>query len=75
MVFVVIYIFFVIKSLTRSLGEEIMDFGSRQGVEFIYEFGLSLAMSNSWAPYILTAPFALLCCYISAQIQYGEENR
>jgi len=75
MVFVVIFIFLVIKSLTRALGEEVMDFGSMQGIEFIYDFGLSMAMSGSWIPYILTAPFAILCCYISARIQYDEERR
>jgi len=75
MVFVVIFIFFVIRSLTRALGDEIRDFGARQGIEFIYDFGFAMAMNDSWAPYILTAPFALLCCYISALIQYNEERR
>jgi len=74
MIFVVIYIFFVIKSLTRSLGEEVMDLGSRQGIEFIYDFGLYMCMQGNWIPYILTSPFFLMCAYISAQIQYGEER-
>jgi len=74
MVFVVIFIFLVIKSLTRTLGEEVMDFGSRNGVEFLYDFGLYMCMQGNWIPYILTAPFALLCCYISARIQYDEQR-
>ena len=75
MVFVVIFIFLVIKSLTRSLGEEVMDFGSRNGVEFLYDFGLYMCMQGNWIPYILTATFALFSCYISARIQYNEERR
>ena len=74
MVFVVIFIFVVIKSLTRALGEELRDFGSLQGIEFIYDLGFSMCMNDSWIPYILTSPFALICCYISARIQYEEER-
>jgi len=74
MVFVVIFIFFVIKSLTRSFGQEIWMFGARQDIEFLYDLGQYMCMQGNWITYILTAPFALLCCYISARSQMYDER-
>ncbi len=74
MVFVVIFIFFVIKGLTRALGEEIWMFGARQNIEIIYDVGHYMCMQGNWVPYVLTAPFLLLCAYYQARMQMYDER-
>jgi len=74
MVFVVIYIYFVMKSLTRSFGEEIWMFGARENIGFLYDIGSYMCMQGNWVAYILTSPFALFCCYISARSQMYDER-
>jgi len=74
MVIVLIFIWFSIKSLSRTIGIEIKNFGSREGIEFLYDAGHWLAMNDSTHHFIMFFPFLLMAAYVQARAQYIRES-
>jgi len=74
MVIVLIFIWFSIKSLSRTIGIEIKNFGSREGIEFLYDAGHWLAMNDSTHHFIMFLPFLIVGGYIQARIRLAYES-
>jgi len=73
-VIVLIFIWFSIKSISRTIGMEIQLFGAREGINFLYHTGKWIAMNDSTHHFIMLLPFLIMGGYIQASLRFSYES-
>lgn len=74
MIFVYIFFFLSVKSLSRTWGSEIRDFGAREGMPWLCDVGYWMAVNSTTNNFIMSLPFLFLCGYIQARCTMYDEG-